>query len=313
MKRQDFRYISKDGRNLIHGVRWMPEGEVKGILQISHGMVDFIDKYEGFASFLADNGILVTGNDHLGHGGTVAKEEDFGYFSDKNGNECVIGDMHTLYKLTKKLYPDLPYFMAGHSMGSFLVRQYITLYGRDLKGAILIGTGDVEASAVKVAKKVALKIMLKKGGREKSDLLDDLTLRRYSNSVKDRRTSDDWLTRDEKIVDKFLEHPWNNFRFTANAYYHMFRGIGYADDKKNMKRIPKDLPVIFLSGEDDPVGSYGKGVIKVYNRFMETGLKDVDIKLYPGDRHEILNELDRDDVYNDILVFIREKGLDHEI
>ena len=305
MKKIDFKYISKDKETLIHAIRWEPETEIKAVLQICHGMVEFIERYDDFASFMAENGVVTVGNDHLGHGESVKKDEDHGFFPEKNGNECVIGDIHTLYSITRKRFPDVPYFMLGHSMGSFLLRQYITLYGKDLKGAIIMGTGYQSSLTLKLAKRSALKSMLKNGGRSYNGFLEKATLKGYNKAFKPARTPVDWLTKDEEIVDKYVAHPWNNFSFTSSAYYHMFRGIAYADDRENMERIPKDLPLFIVSGDKDPVGGKGKGVKKVYDRFVKLGMKDVEMKLYPGDRHEILNELDRAEVYADMLGFIK--------
>ena len=304
MKKTDFKYISKDKATLIHAIRWEPETEVRAVLQICHGMAEYIDRYDDLASFLAENGIAVVGNDHLGHGASVKTDEDLGFFPEKSGNEYIIGDIHTLYAQTKNRYPDVPYFILGHSMGSFLVRQYITLYGKDLSGALILDTGYQSGFTLKMAKRTALKNMLKNGGHSYSDLIEKASFKGFNKAFEPARTQFDWLNRDEAAVDKYIADPRTGFSFTVSAYYHMFRGMAYADDKANMARIPKDLPLFIASGTMDPVGNMGKGVKKVFDRFVKLGMKEVEMKLYPDARHEIFNELNRAEVYADLLGFI---------
>lgn len=301
MKKEEFSFRSTSDVCDIRAVRYIPDGDIKAILQISHGMQEFIDRYEKFAEYLCEKGYLVTGNDHLGHGGSVKSKEDWGYFADKDGNRALIEDLHKLTTITKEKYPNKPYFLLGHSMGSFYARQYICEYGNELNAAIIMGTGHQPLATVK-AGMLACKMfaMGKKGWRHRSKAVNAMAFGAYNKKFEPARTSVDWLTKDEKIVDWYLNEPRCTFMFTLNGYYNMFLGISRLHDKNLLNNIPKELPLLFVSGQDDPVGDFGKGVEAAANSVKEVGCRNVAVKLYPGDRHEILNELDRQQVYEDL-------------
>ncbi len=308
MRKKDFTYNSKDGVTTIHAIKWIPDGEIKAILQIAHGMVEFIDRYDRFATFLAENGIYVVGNDHLGHGASVISEKEHGYFAEKNGNACVIGDMHTLRQLTQERHPDKPYFLLGHSMGSFLARQYIEMYGEGLAGAIIMGTGNMPPAVLSAGKALCKTIARFRGWKYRSTMVNNIALGANNKRFEPARTKNDWLSKDEAIVDAYCANPWNNFVFTVNGFYNMFAGIEYCEKEENLKRIPKDLPILVVSGGEDPVGNFGDGPREVADIYVKTGIRDIVLKIYPGDRHEILNELDHDVVDTDILNWLQEKG-----
>lgn len=305
--KQEWNYLSRDGVTQIHVVEWRPAGKVKAVLQISHGMVEYIDRYDEFARFLCKEGFLAVGNDHLGHGASVRSDEYLGYFHETMGNEYVIGDIHKLREITQKKYPKAPYFMLGHSMGSFLIRQYMELYGKGLAGVIVMGTGAHSAVSLAAGRMLCQIIAAFKGWSYRSSLLDNMAFASYNKRFEPARTDKDWLTKEERIVDAYREHPWCRFRFTINAYYHMFRGIQFLQEKKNVERIPKELPLFLVAGADDPVGNFGESVKRVYETYRKCGIRDVQIKLYENDRHEILNETDRGKVYVDLLTWMKEK------
>ena len=305
--KKEFTYLSADGITNIHAIEWKPEGEIKAILQIAHGMVEYIDRYDEFASYLCEKGYMVIGNDHLGHGLSVKDGTCYGYFHETRGNECVIADIHRLRSLTQKIYEDIPYFVLGHSMGSFLMRQYIELYGEGLKGAIIMGTGEQSPVVVGAGKTLCKIIAMFKGWKHRSELVDNMAFGSYNKGFEPARTEKDWLTKEEKVVDAYLANPWNTFRFTVNGYYHMFRGMMYASKKEHIQQIPKDLPLFLVAGDKDPVGENGKAVKKVYETYKACQIKDVRIKLYENDRHEILNETDRATVFEDIWMWLEEK------
>lgn len=307
MKRE-FTFLSRDSVTQIHAIEWKPNGEVKAVLQMCHGMVEYIDRYDGFATFLTEHGYYVVGHDHLGHGESVQGEEYHGYFHENKGNEYVIGDIHKLRVMTQKKYPDVPYFMLGHSMGSFLIRQYMELYGQNLAGVIVMGTGSQPAVVLGAGRMLCRIIAAFKGWNYRSSLIDNMAFGSYNKKFEPARTDKDWLTKDEQIVDAYRAHPWCTFRFTVNAYYHMFRGIQFLQNKKNIERIPKDLPLLLVAGADDPVGNFGKSVREVSEIYKNCGIKDVELKLYEADRHEILNELDRETVYEDLLNWMERKS-----
>jgi alpha-beta hydrolase superfamily lysophospholipase len=300
VKKEEFYYDSSDKITKIHGIKWIPDGEVKGILQISHGMLEHMDRYHEFASYIADKGILVAGNDHLGHGYSLMNEEDRGYFSKDNGNKTVIEDMHKLSQILKAEYKGVPYFILGHSMGSFLLRQYITIYSEKLDGAIIMGTGNQPYALLKAGIIITRLIALFKGWRYRSSFVDKLALGNNNNKFEPARTRADWLSKDNNKVDEYIADKRINFVFTLNAYYNMFKGMEGLYKESNLQNMDKELPVIFMSGAKDPVGNFSKDVKKVYEEFKAIGMKKLDIKIYDDDRHEILNENDRETVYVDI-------------
>lgn len=307
MKKEEFKFRSTSNVCDIRAVRWIPDKEPIAILQISHGMVEFIDRYEDFAKFLCSKGFLVTGNDHLGHGESVNSKDDWGYFAEHNGNEYVLKDLHELTKITKESYPNLPYFFLGHSMGSFYARQYLCEYGNELDAAIVMGTGFAPMAAVKAGMAVCNAIALVKGWRYRSELVNNMACGSYNKKFEPARTHADWLTKDEKIVDWYVKEPKCSFLFTVNGYYNMFKGIGKLHDKKYLSNVPKELSILFVSGMDDPVGDFGKQVKESLQSLADVGVKDLAIKLYPNDRHEILNEIDRDKVYDDLYNWLEAK------
>ena len=290
-------FLSKDGKTKIHTIEWQPEKEPKAVVQICHGMLEYIDRYDEFATFLTESGFVVVGHDHLGHGQSVTSEDARSHFDPLFGNEYLIGDIHKLRLLTQKKYPGKPYFMLGHSMGSFLLRQYIELYGKGLSGAAILGTATQPVSVIAAGRAMCSSIASVRGWDYRSTLIQKLSFGNVNERCKPLRTKNDWLTKDEKIVDLYNENPWTQVGFTVSAYNQMFRGIQFMQNPKNVERIPKNLPIILASGADDPIGNYGKGVVSVYAQYKECGIEDVSMRLFRTDRHEILNETDKDEVF----------------
>lgn len=307
MIKSEFYYPSCDGVNQLHCVLWEPEGEeVKGVLQISHGMVEYIERYEYFAAQLTKAGYVVVGNDHLGHGKSV-KEDDLGYFAKEEGSKKVVEDLYRITQKMKKKYEGFPYFVMGHSMGSFLIRRYIMTYGNEVDGVVIMGTGFQPASVLGFGRLTVKVMKALKGERYRSSLCDNLSFGSYNKRIKSARTTKDWLTKDEKIVDAYLNDPYCSFIFTLNGFETLLSTIAFIQDKKNIVKIPKKLPVFMVAGAEDPVGAYGKGVRKVYEIYRNNQIQDIEMKLYPGDRHELVNELDRDVVCQDILSWLEQR------
>lgn len=298
--KQEFYYPSKDGRTKIHAIEWIPEGEVTAVLQICHGMVEYIDRYDEFARFLNENGYYVVGHDHLGHGQSVVSNEKLGFFHESKGNACVIGDIHYLRKFTQKKYPDVPYFILGHSMGSFLLRQYIGLYGKGLAGAIVMGTGSKSDFILSVGKMVCRVSALVKGWEYRSKLVNNMAFGGFNKKFAHETTGSNWLSRNPVNAQNYAKDPLCNFVFTVNAYYQMFCGIQAVNRQEKNGKVPKTLPIFFVAGKEDPVGNFGKSVEKIYKNYKSCGIQDVSIKLYEKDRHEILNEVDRRMVFEDL-------------
>lgn len=299
--RDEFYFPSKDGNTEIHTIEWKPEGRPKAILQISHGMVEYIARYDAFAQYLCDRGYYVAGNDHLGHGKSVQAKSEYGFFHEKYGNVCVLSDMHTLRQRTMKKYPGIPYFMLGHSMGSSLMRQYIQMYGNGLDGVILTGAvADHAKPALVLGKRLCRLMALVRGWHYRSKLVDNMAIGTYNKKFKHAQTRADWVTSDMDLLEAYVSDPLCSFRFTVNAYYNMFQGMLSMQKKEGVYMIPKNLPILFASGAEDPVGNFGRGVRKIYEKYRRAGIQDVSLRLYTGDRHEILNETDRQQVYEDL-------------
>ncbi|GFI44676.1 monoacylglycerol lipase [Lachnospiraceae bacterium] len=301
--KKDFYYLSRDGKTQIHAVEWMPEDEPKGILQICHGMVEYIERYHEFAEYLCRHGYYVTGHDHLGHGKSVKDETEYGYFPKKNGNRCVIGDIHQLRMITSKKYPGVPYLMLGHSMGSFLLRQYLTEHGEGLAGVVIMGTGYQPMAVLEAGQLLCRVTALFKGWKYRSKFVDNLSFGSFNKRFEPGETGREWVTSDTELCRRYVEDPMCMFRFTVGGYYQMFEGMKVLSRAGSMAQIPRDLPVLFTAGADDPVGAFGKSVKKVYKKYKSAGMKKVAIKLYAGGRHEILNETIRNQVYEDLFVW----------
>lgn len=315
-----------------HYIKIIPEGKPKGIIQISHGMCEYIERYLPFAHFLADNGFIVCGNDHLGHGQTVNSDEELGYFSEKNGWQYAVEDLYKLTKIMKAEYPGLPYIMLGHSMGSFLARAYAVKHGSECCAYIFMGTADGFESAVGEAAskikhssmltdkipnacgilgKAALELMLTQGeiiGRIKgyqyrSKTLDKIAFGKNNERIENQRTRYDWLSRDEDEVEKYINDPKCTFTFTVNGFINLASALWYVSDDKWYSNVPKDIPILLIAGDADPIGNYGNGVKSVYNKLCDYR-SDVSLVMYEGARHELLHETNKQEVYGDILSFI---------
>lgn len=291
---------STDGKNHLHVVIWEPETPVKGIVQISHGMTEYVRRYDVFAEYLIRQGILVIGNDHLGHGKTAETDEDLGYFCPDHMSETVVADLHEVTRFAKEHYPGVPYFLLGHSMGSFMARRYLMTYGKELDGAIISGTGAQPGIVLKAGKAVASLIKFFRGDRCRSVLLKKMFFGNYNSRIPNPGTSNDWLTKDQAIVEKYNADPYCTYSFTVNGYRTILEVLSFIQKPENIAKIPETLPVFLIAGGEDPVGAYGKAVTRVYETYKKAGLRDVSIRLYKDDRHEVLNETDKESVYDDI-------------
>ena len=300
---QDLYYPSKDGKNTIHACLWEPQGEAKGVVQLIHGMSEYAERYAPFAEFLNKNGFIVCADDHLGHGKSVKSSEDLGYFNDAKDYSIVVEDIHELKIQVQKQTGELPWFVLGHSMGSFFCRKYISLYGTEFKGAVIMGSGFKGKATLNTALFFVKLNALFCGWRNRSKTIKKLAFGSYNKKFKPARTDNDWLSKAPENVDNYEADELCGFDFTNNGYYILFSIIKQACSKKVIKKIPKDLSVYFVAGEKDPVGDYGKGVIKAVNKFHRAGIKDVSVTLYDDCRHEILNDVCKEQVQADVLAF----------
>ncbi len=300
IKKEEFTFDSRDGRNKVHAICWVPEGEAIGILQIVHGMAEHVDRYDEMARFFAEKGFVVTGEDHLGHGKTVPEGGTFGYFCKQDPATVAVRDVHRLKKITQEKYPGLPYIILGHSMGSFMLRNYLFRYGSGIQGAVLCGTGYVPQPLITLGLMIARVQGLLLGDKHVSGLLDKIAFGAYGKNIKNPKTKYDWLASDEEVVDKYMKDPLCGFTFTVNGFKMMFTLIMRSNIAENLQKMPKEIPVLFLSGEEDPVGDYGKGVKKAYSDFEKADMKRISMKLYAGSRHEIFNEKNKGEVCEEL-------------
>ena len=305
--KKEFYYLSADGETQIHAIEWIPEEEPKAVIQLCHGMAEYIARYDDFGEFLSLNGYYVVGHDHLGHGKSIGSSEKLGFFHEKKGNEYVVADIHSLRMQTEEKYSDLPYFIMGHSMGSFLVRQYIGLYGAGLTGAIIMGTGEQSSLLLGAGKALCRLLAMVHGWKYRSQMVDGMAAGGYEKHFDNEEDGSNWLSRNPENVRKYKNDPLCGYIFTVNAYYHMFSGMMKMNRLEKAGKISKTLPILLISGKEDPVGNYGKSVRKLYKKYKDTGMRSVSMRLYAEDRHEILNELDREEVFIDIYKWLEKK------
>ena len=304
---KDFYFNSSTGKNKIHARMCVPDAEPRAIVQIIHGIAEYIDRYDEFMSFLADNGIIAVGTDHLGHGKSIESEEQTGFFAYDNGWDYAVRDEEVLRLAMHENYPELPIIVFGHSMGSFMARTLLIRYPDAFNAAIISGTGNQGAALVNGGLFMGNLVTGLKGAHHYSKFLNNLAFGSYNKIYDNPKTEYDWLSRDEANVQKYIDDPLCGFIPSCSLFRDMMTGVKFITNKKNLTAMNKDMPVYFMSGDMDPVGECGKGVQKAYNNFLEVGMKDVSIKLYPGGRHEMLNEINKDEVYTDILTWLGSK------
>lgn len=292
-------FVSETGLAEIFYQSWLPENpeNIKGIFQIVHGMAEHTDRYEDFAKFLTTIGFAVYASDHVGHGRSIKSDDDLGYFGEENGWKAFINDAHSVTLRAKKEFPGVPVVLFGHSMGSFVARCYISQYADDIDAAIICGTSGPNPAAgmgIFLANTVA-KI---KGSKHRSKLINSVAFGTYNKrSAQKDDNGFGWLSTDREVVKKYNNDPLCGYLFTAKGFTDLFNVLDNASKKECFEKTPKNLPIYLIAGKEDPVGSYGPGVEKVYNEYIRTGHKKVTIKLYDRMRHEILNEFGKEEVY----------------
>ncbi len=295
-----FTYPSSDGIHEIFAREWLPEGEIRAVVQLVHGVGEHMGRYDRFARFLNEHGMAVYGADHLGHGRT---ESERGWFAEQDGWRLVVQDVRCLRELAGEKHPGVPYIMLGHSMGSFLARTYLIDWPGTLDGVILSGTGQEKAALVTAGKAISAMIGAVKGTKYRSKLVYGLSMGAYNKKFSPVRTGADWISRDEAVVDAYVADPLRTAS-TVGLFRDMMGGLQYIAKPSNLAKMDKDTPVYFFSGDADPVGDMGRGVRKVYDMFKRAGCREVEIKLYEGGRHEMLNELNYQQVQKDTLAWI---------
>lgn len=306
MKKYTEKIASTDSKNNLNVIIWETEKEPIGVLQIVHGMAEYIDRYDNFAKYMTEQGFNVIGHDHLGHGHSVSDERDYGFFAEENGDKIIIEDMHSVTQYAREKWEELPNFILGHSMGSFCLRQYLTKYSNDVFGAIIMGTGWIPSAAALLGKTIATNTCKSKGSHTVNPLLIKLTIEPYNKPFAPTRTNCDWLSRDEKQVDLYVNDKLCGFDFTAGAYKDFFTILEKIAKNRQLIGMRKSLPILITSGSVDPVGGK-KACEKLNAQYKRCGIDDVTLKLWENDRHEILNELDKSDVYRYIYNWLKSK------
>lgn len=300
--RTDFYYDSLGGGK-IHACRWIPVGEIKAIVQLVHGIAEHIGRYDEFARYLGTQGILVVAEDHMGHGKSIGTECPQGYF--RGGWITAVKDTYRLMKMTMEEFPGVPYVLFGHSMGSFMARTLIARYpDSGIAGAVICGTAWMPDAAVSAGKAVASMVCKMNGEQKPSPFLQKALFGGYNKKVERPRTPSDWLSRDCERVDNYEADPLCGFFPSAGLVRDLMTGIQYIQDAKNLDNMNPDLPVFFIGGGDDPVGNYGAGVRQAAEKFKEHGVKQVDVRIYPLCRHELLNEINRQEIFSDVVNWV---------
>ncbi|MFI3174674.1 MAG: alpha/beta hydrolase [Bacillota bacterium] len=306
MTERIFYLKSTDEDHKLFCVEWYEETiPQRAVLQIAHGMTEHIKRYQTFGRAMAKLGIIVVGHDHLGHGKSVKNIGEHGHFHDKDGKKHLLMDMEKIGHYIEKKYVGLPRFLLGHSMGSFCTRAYLRMYGKNhLDGIILMGSGDVPFSQTLAGQKLVQILKLKYGIYHRSPFVESILFHDYTKGISPLHTKKDWLSRDEDVVQKYLADPSCNFLFTLGAYGDFLGILELSAKTLDARHIPLDLPIFIISGEEDPVGAWGRGVKKLYETYQKTGFSDVEMILYEGARHEILNETNKEEVFSDVAGWI---------
>ncbi|MDL2238247.1 alpha/beta hydrolase [Christensenellaceae bacterium OttesenSCG-928-K19] len=304
VEKTDFTFKSSAGKIDVFVRAWKDnEAEPQFILQIAHGMVEYIDRYDDFAQFICANGGAVYGNDHLGHGYTGENAGLLGYFAEKDGDRFVVEDMHKLTGLIRQRHPKTPIVLLGHSMGSFLTRIYATQYGGDVNAVIIMGTSGTNPS-VAILRAISKLGMIFGKAKKPANLITKLAFGGYNKRYEEVNSPNEWLSRDRAVVQKYDADPWCTYRFTHSAFHDLANILDAMSGEKWAVKLEKDIPYLLIAGDMDPVGGYGEGVKEVYGLMKNAGVSDLEMKLYPGARHEILNETNKREVYDDILGWI---------
>ncbi len=304
IQKKEFYYDSRDNIHKIYAVKWIPDNEIKCVVQIIHGKAEHIERYDDFARYLAQNGFLVIGNDHLGHGKSVKNKEEYGYFCEKDAVTVLVRDVHRLKKIVQQENPGIPFYILGHSMGSFILRNYLFRYGKGIDGAIICGTASFTKAKILSGKALLHFIGIFKGMNFHSKFFDKIVDSSNNARIVNARTPFDWLCTDEEIVNQYSNDDACGFVFTINGFLTLLQSVDNLNKKKYLALMPKSLPILFVAGTDDPIGNYTEGVKQAYRQFEKTGMTNLSLKFYDGFRHEILNEKDKLTVYQDIYDFI---------
>lgn len=307
-------YPSHDNASTIRALVWEPDDAARpdfsprAVVQIVHGMSEHVERYAPFAEFLVGRGFVVCANDHVGHGKT-AGERDLGHMPLANGADVLVEDVHALREKVCERYPHARHVMFGHSMGSFVTRVYLTRHADGLSAAILCGTGQQPRIQTVAGRVITRLIAQIRGERHVSRFVDSLGAGAYGRAIKGARTDVDWISSDPDVVDEYIADPLCGQPFTVGAYATLASLVADATDARLARRVPKDLPLLFVAGAEDPVGDCGRGVARAVDEYRNAGVRLVEMGIYPGARHEILNEPCHEAVWHDVEEFLARQGI----
>ena len=315
MKTTTLTYPSQDSSSTVRALMWeaddaaRPDFVPRAVVQLVHGMSEHVERYAPFANYLVDQGFVVCANDHVGHGKTAASDAELGHMPLDSGADVLVEDVHALRELSHERYPGCPHVIFGHSMGSFVTRAYLTRHAQGLAAAVLCGTGQQPHIQIAAGKVLCRIIAAARGPRHVSRLIDSLGAGAYGRAIKGARTNVDWICTDPKVVDEYIADPLCGQPFTVGAYATLSGLVARATDARLARRIPRDLPLLFIAGAEDPVGECGRGVRRAVDEYRNAGVRLIEQIIYPGVRHEILNEPIHDQVFADVLDFLTRQGI----
>lgn len=300
---ENLRFSSSDTKHTVAAVLYtIPDVPVRAVLQLSHGMCEYVRRYEPMARYYAERGVALAGNDHLGHGQTALPGE-YGHYGMPGGRYYLLQDLHTMNRRIRERFPGAPVFLYGHSMGSFYARWYAERWPDTICGLILSGTAGPSALNV-IGQGVATMLSLLEGPRTVSRFMVRANMGSYCKRIPDAQSPNAWLTRDEGVVKAYDADPLCTFPFTVGSYREMLTAINHVNRPQWVRSLPKDLPVLLISGGEDPVGDYGAGVRKVWSLLGEAGVRDLTCQIYEGARHELHNETNREEVFDYVLTWL---------
>lgn len=308
MKREEFKFLSSNNKTTIRGIKWIPNGEIKKIIHVVHGVTEHILRYEEFAKYFTKLGVMVVGIDLMGHGKSIATDMKSMYFGPVGSWNFIVEDLKKVRDIiTKEVSGDISYCMLGFSLGSFLVRSYAIKYPNYLDGMLLIGTGMISNIECMIAKFVANMEAKKYGEDNSSDMIRKLTFETYNSKFKPNKTKYDWLYCNSDVIKEYENDSLVGGAMSSGLFREMLYGMNFSNNVKNIKMMNKSLPIIILSGCDDPVGNFGKGVNKLFSIYKNNNFTNIDIKLYNNYRHGILHDECKMDVYKDIEKWLVDK------
>lgn len=307
MVKEEFYYSSTDGKTNIHAVLWLPENPPIAVLQISHGVTEHILRYEAVAEYFTEKGFVVAGNDHIGHGTSIAEDAEPMFFGASGSWEWVVKDMRICKEKMQKRFPDIPYCLLGFSLGSFLVRTYLIHYPGTVGAAVLVGTGQTPALQIAIAKGIVKHEIHKAGEEHTSPVIKKLTFETYNKMFVPNRTDFDWLCSSNMALDDYIADSLCGEYLSSGLFRELLSGMAFTGKMRNIQKMDLDTPILLASGKQDPVGECGKGVVRAYRCFKKAGIRDVKVKLYSGLRHDILHEDKKEKICSDIYDWMKQR------